>query len=78
MAIIGSKTSTTQEFLQKILPKIALIGVGENNKFGHPNEEVLKRLKDINTEIYRTDKMGEISITANKDGKIKIKEHIKF
>ena len=41
----GSKTSSTQEFLNSIKPKIALIGVGENNKFGHPNDEVIERLE---------------------------------
>lgn len=43
----GSKTSSTQEFLKAIKPKVALIGVGKNNKFGHPNEEVIKRLENI-------------------------------
>ena len=43
----GSKGSSTQEFLNKVKPKIALIGVGENNKFGHPNEDVIERLKDL-------------------------------
>ena len=43
----GSKSSSIQEMLDKIKPEIALIGVGENNKFGHPNDEVLDRLKYI-------------------------------
>lgn len=43
----GSKGSSTQEFLNKVKPKIALIGVGENNTFGHPNEGVIERLKDL-------------------------------
>lgn len=43
----GSKTSSTQEFLEAVRPKIALIGVGENNKFGHPNDDVIKRLEDV-------------------------------
>ena len=43
----GSKTSSTQEFIKAVNPKIALIGVGENNKFGHPNEDVTKRLEDL-------------------------------
>ncbi len=43
----GSKSSSTQEFLNKIKPKIALIGVGENNNFGHPNDSVLERLKSL-------------------------------
>lgn len=48
----GSKTSTTLNFLKKVSPKIALIGVGENNKFGHPNEEVLNRLQELrNTNL---------------------------
>lgn len=43
----GSKTSSTQEFLEQVKPKIALIGVGEKNTFGHPNQEVLERLKSL-------------------------------
>lgn len=42
----GSKTSSTEEFIEAVNPKIALIGVGKNNKFGHPNEEVIERLKE--------------------------------
>ena len=43
----GSKTSSTQEFLNMINPKIALIGVGKDNKFGHPNDEVINRLENL-------------------------------
>lgn len=43
----GSKSSSIQEFLNVVEPKIALIGVGEKNTFGHPNEGVLERLKRI-------------------------------
>ena len=43
----GSKTSSTQEFIEAVIPKIALIGVGENNKFGHPNDGVLERLENM-------------------------------
>ena len=43
----GSKTSTTEEFLKCVNPKIAFIGVGENNNFGHPNQEVLERIENI-------------------------------
>lgn len=72
----GSKTSTTKEFLDLINPSVALIGVGQNNKFGHPNEDVIKRLEEKNIQIYRTDEMGEISIIIDKNGKIKINTHI--
>ena len=40
----GSKSSSIAEFLEKVNPRIALIGVGKNNKFGHPNAGVLDRL----------------------------------
>lgn len=43
----GSKTSTTQEFLNLVNPKIVLIGVGKDNKFNHPNDEVIKRLERL-------------------------------
>ena len=43
----GSKTSSIQEFLSLVKPKIALIGVGKDNNFGHPNLEVLERLQNM-------------------------------
>ena len=46
----GSKTSSTGGFLQMAKPKIALIGVGENNKYGHPNQEILERIQDLRCE----------------------------
>lgn len=72
----GSKTSSIKEFIDAVNPKIALIGVGENNKFGHPNEEVLTRLKTRGTRIYRTDQNGEILVMVDKKGIIKIKRYI--
>lgn len=72
----GSKTSSTQELINAVKPKIALIGVGEKNKFGHPNTEVLGRLESCGAKIYRTDQMGEISIVVSKRGKMKIKKQV--
>lgn len=43
----GSKTSTSEGFLKYVEPQIALIGVGENNKFGHPNQITIEKLKNI-------------------------------
>lgn len=43
----GSKTSSTQGFLDLVNPKIALIGVGKDNNFGHPNDGVIERLKSL-------------------------------
>ncbi len=74
----GSKTSSKKELLKCIKPKIALIGVGENNKFGHPSINTLNNLEQIGCKIFRTDDSGEICITINQRGKIvKIKEWIK-
>ena len=69
----GSKSSSIKEFLEYTTPKISLISLGENNKFGHPNEEVLKRLEEVGSKIYRTDRSGEVTLKIYKDGKIKIK-----
>ena len=63
----GSKTSSTENFIRKVKPKISIIGVGKNNKFGHPNYEVIERLKKNNSLIYRTDENGEITIKIKKD-----------
>ena len=72
----GSKSSSIQPFLEMVKPRIAFIGVGETNTFGHPNEGVLQRLENIGAKIYRTDKNGEISLKVDKKGKIKINTKI--
>ena len=54
----GSKTSSITEFIEKIKPKYAIIGVGEDNKFGHPSDNTIQNLEKANIRIYRTDKMG--------------------
>lgn len=68
----GSKTSSTGSLLNKVKPKIALIGVGSKNTFGHPNNGVLDRLKKLKCKIYRTDLNGEIILTIDKNSKIHI------
>ena len=54
----GSNTSSGKEFINEINPKYSIISVGKNNRYGHPNKEVLYNLKD--TKIYRTDQDGSI------------------
>ena len=66
----GAKTSTTQKFLDAVLPQISVISVGKNNLYGHPSIDTIKRLEDLNIEIYRTDKCGEITIIIDKKGRI--------
>ena len=60
----GSKTSSSENFIDKINPLYSIISVGKNNWYGHPNDEVLEILK--NTDIYRTDINGSIKIRLNK------------
>ncbi len=61
----GSKTSSGDEFIDWIKPKNSVISVGESNRFGHPNNEVLSNLIDSN--IYRTDKQGSIIFKITKN-----------
>lgn len=65
----GSKTSTTENFLELVNPKNCLIGVGKNNLFGHPSNEIVERLEELDVKVYRTDINGEISIIVNNKGK---------
>ena len=61
----GSNTSSSKYFIDKINPKYSLISVGKNNRYGHPNDNVLKNLK--NSKIYRTDYNGTIKIELNNE-----------
>lgn len=63
----GSDTSTGYRFLREVMPKYAVISVGEGNKYGHPSEEVLSRFRDTGAQVYRTDMQGHI--VAKSDGK---------
>ena len=63
----GSKTSSSEEFLQAVNPKCAVICVGYGNNFGHPRPEVLERLENLGAKIFRTDKDGLIKFKT--DGK---------
>ncbi|MBM4762358.1 DNA internalization-related competence protein ComEC/Rec2 [Bacillus sp. B15-48] len=56
----GSNSSTSQLFLDTILPEVAVITVGRGNRYGHPHKDVLERLEEGNVEIYRTDQNGAI------------------
>ena len=57
----GSKTSTDESFIQQVQPKEAIISCGKNNKYGHPNKEVLDVLNHYDVKIRRTDIEGTIS-----------------
>ena len=65
----GSKTSSGKEFINEINPKYSIISVGKNNRYGHPNKEVLNNLSD--SKIYRTDQNGSVMFKI-KNNKLKI------
>ena len=65
----GSKTSSGKEFINEINPKYSIISVGKNNRYGHPNKEVLENLN--NSKIYRTDQDGSIMFKI-KNNKLQI------
>lgn len=58
----GSKDGSSEELLERLKPKMAVISVGTKNRFGHPTKEVLDRLKKRGIEVKRTDKDGEIKL----------------
>ncbi len=61
----GSDTSTSYPFLRAVLPEIAVISVGADNSYGHPDEDALSRLADADTAVYRTDKLGDVTVVSD-------------
>ena len=70
----GSKYATTENFLRRVQPKVAIISMSEFNRYSHPHQDVLNRLKAAGlAQLYRTDLQGDITITTTgktKDGKL--------
>jgi competence protein ComEC len=60
----GSKTSNTEAFLRMVAPGKTIISVGKDNRFGHPDQEVLERATKLGIELQRTDINGTIDILA--------------
>ena len=61
----GSKTSTSKEYIEKVLPKYAVISAKEKY-YGHPHKDTLEVLKENNVQIYITEKVGYIKFNLNK------------
>ena len=61
----GSRTSSSKEFVDEINPEYSIISAGKNNRYGHPNKEVLNILDD--SKIYRTDQDGSIMFRIKND-----------
>lgn len=69
----GSKYATSEQFLSAVKPEMAIVSVGEYNRYGQPAQSVLDRLRAVNSKLYRTDFNGDVTITTTgkvKDGKL--------
>jgi competence protein ComEC len=64
----GSKNSTTGEFLAAVKPHVAVISVGKDNPYGHPNTELLERLANAGVRVLRTDRDGAVHILMDEKG----------
>lgn len=60
----GSKYASSDDFLKRVQPEVAIVSCGAWNRYGHPSQAVLDRLKAANVKLYRTDLQGEITITT--------------
>ena len=60
----GSKYASSGDFLQRVKPEFAIVSCGAWNRYGHPAQSVLDRLRAANVKLYRTDLHGEITITS--------------
>lgn len=58
----GASDATSQELLEKLRPKVAVISVGADNRYGHPARQTLERLESAGCRIFRTDQQGTILI----------------
>ena len=61
----GSRSSSSEDFLARIAPRIVVISIGEGNSYGVPNQEVLERYDQIGAKIFRTDIHGAVEICSN-------------
>jgi competence protein ComEC len=66
----GSRTSTTPEFFGTAAPRDAVVSVGKGNTFGHPRYEVIQRIAEARTKLYRTDEFGLTTFLLGRDGGI--------
>lgn len=68
----GSMTSTTEDFLSAVSPKVAVISAGESNPYGLPSRGTLTRLENVGAHVCRTDIDGTICITVTDDGNFSV------
>jgi competence protein ComEC len=71
----GSRSSSSLEFLKRVRPAHAVIPVGENNRFGHPSDEILERLRLVGAQIHRTDMEQAVILESDGSQTRKIRWH---
>lgn len=78
----GSQNSTKEDFLRLVNPRIALISSGRNNRYGHPHEELIERLENCGSMIYRTQRSGAVTVSVRggkvhvRGGKVRVEEYV--
>ena len=73
----GSKYSSSEQFINTVNPKVSVISAGKNNSYGHPHKETLERLESVDTSIYRTDELGQITCSCKRNGPFTVRSVIK-
>lgn len=68
----GSNGSSSEAFLAGISPRIALISCGRNNRYGHPGQESMERIRQEGAEIFRTDILGAVAVRVGKKGSLRV------
>ena len=61
----GSNSSSSRDFVERVMPKIAVFSVGEDNEYDHPSFDVVKRFESVGAATYRTDELGTIVVSTN-------------
>lgn len=73
----GSKYSSSEQFINTVNPKVSVISSGKNNSYGHPHKETLERLESVDTSIYRTDELGQITCSCKRNGPFTVRSVIR-
>ena len=73
----GSKYSSSEQFINTVNPKVSVISSGKNNSYGHPHKETLERLELVDTSIYRTDELGQITCSCKRNGPFTVRSVIR-
>lgn len=68
----GSKDAVTSEQLDELSPSVALVSVGEGNRYGHPHADTVADLEESGASVLRTDECGDVSVRFEPDGVLRV------